>query len=142
MESALQQELGSLSNLEREVLTAMKEGELISENVDKAVDEQLTFGQRLSDKIADFGGSWTFILSFFFFLALWIGFNIYSLTKLIRSLSIYSAKPHSLLYRCHASTSYNDEPKPARRKRSRAKQARLSGKPKSRIGNPDDARKN
>jgi len=59
----------------------MKEGELISENVDKTVDEQLTFGQRLSDKIADFGGSWTFILSFFFFLALWIAFNIYSLTK-------------------------------------------------------------
>ena len=81
MESALQQELGSLSNLEREVLNAMKEGELISENVDKAVEEQLTFGQRLSDKIADFGGSWTFILSFFFFLALWIAFNIYSLTK-------------------------------------------------------------
>ena len=81
MESALQQELGSLSNLEQEVLNAMKEGELISENVDKTVDEQLTFGQRLSDKIADFGGSWTFILSFFFFLALWIAFNIYSLTK-------------------------------------------------------------
>src|SRR6478609_7404873 len=81
MESALQQELRSLSNLEQEVLNAMKEGELISENVDKTVDESLTFGQRLSDKIADFGGSWTFILSFFFFLAVWIGANIYLLTK-------------------------------------------------------------
>src|SRR6185369_3225371 len=50
MESALQQELGSISNLEQEVLNAMKEGELISENVDKTVDENLTFGQRLSDK--------------------------------------------------------------------------------------------
>ncbi len=81
MESALQQELGSLSVLEKEVLKAMQEGEVISENVDKAVDEQLTFGQRLSDRIASFGGSWTFILSFFFFLAVWIAFNIYSLSK-------------------------------------------------------------
>jgi uncharacterized membrane protein len=81
IESSLQQELGSLSTLEKEVLQAMKEGELISENVDKSVDEKLSFGQRLSDKIASFGGSWTFILSFFFFLAVWIAFNIYSLVK-------------------------------------------------------------
>jgi len=81
VESSLEQELGSLSALEKEVLKAMQEGELISENVDKAVDEQLTFGQRLSDKIASFGGSWTFIISFFLFLGLWVAFNIYSLTK-------------------------------------------------------------
>ncbi len=81
IESSLQQELGSLSMLEKEVLKAMQEGEVISENVDKAVDEKLTYGQQLSDKIASFGGSWTFILSFFFFLAAWIGFNIYSLTQ-------------------------------------------------------------
>jgi uncharacterized membrane protein len=81
IESTLEQELGSLSALEREVLRAMKEGELISENVDKTVDEHLTFGQRLSDKIAFFGGSWTFIISFFGFLALWIAGNIYYLTR-------------------------------------------------------------
>jgi uncharacterized membrane protein len=34
-----------------------------------------TFGQRLADKIADFGGSWTFILSFCLFLVLWIVIN-------------------------------------------------------------------
>lgn len=81
IESTLEQELGSLSILEKEVLRAMKEGEVISENIDKTVDEQLTFGQRLSDKIASFGGSWTFIISFFLFLAAWIAFNIYSLAR-------------------------------------------------------------
>ena len=81
IESTLEQELGSLSSLEKEVIKALKEGELISENIDKTVDDQLTFGQRLSDKIADFGGSWTFILSFLFFLMLWIAYNIYSLSK-------------------------------------------------------------
>lgn len=81
IESTLEQELGSLSNLEKEVLQAMKEGEIISENVDRTVDEKLTFGQKLSDKIADFGGSWTFILSFLFFLTLWIAYNLYALSR-------------------------------------------------------------
>ncbi len=95
----------------------MKEGELISENVDKSVDEKLSFGQRLSDKIASFGGSWTFILSFFFFLAVWIAFNIYSLVK------PFDPYPFILLnlilscVGCHASASDHDEPKPAGRKR-------------------------
>jgi len=40
-----------------------------------AIDEQLTFGEKLADKIADFGGSWTFILSFLFFLVVWMAIN-------------------------------------------------------------------
>lgn len=35
-----------------------------------------TFGERLSDKIADFGGSWTFILTFLTFILLWILLNV------------------------------------------------------------------
>jgi uncharacterized membrane protein len=41
--------------------------------------ETLTFGQRAADKIATFGGSWTFIISFFIILAIWIAFNVYTL---------------------------------------------------------------
>jgi uncharacterized membrane protein len=41
--------------------------------------ETLTFGQRAADKIATFGGSWTFIISFFAILAIWIAFNVYTL---------------------------------------------------------------
>jgi len=59
----------------------MIEGELISENIDKTVDEKLTLGQRLSDKIASLGGSWTFIIIFFLFLAAWVAFNLYSITR-------------------------------------------------------------
>jgi uncharacterized membrane protein len=40
-------------------------------------DDQRTLGQRIADKVADFGGSWTFILSFFFFLLLWIMANVF-----------------------------------------------------------------
>ncbi|MFN7777071.1 DUF1003 domain-containing protein [Flavobacterium sp.] len=40
-------------------------------------DDQRTFGQRIADKVADFGGSWTFIISFFCFLLLWIAANVF-----------------------------------------------------------------
>ena len=36
---------------------------------------QLTFGQRLADIIAIFGGSWTFIICFFVVLTVWIFYN-------------------------------------------------------------------
>ncbi|MFD2522780.1 DUF1003 domain-containing protein [Emticicia soli] len=39
------------------------------------------FGDRMADKIASFGGSWTFILSFMSFLFIWISFNIYWLNN-------------------------------------------------------------
>ncbi len=59
-----------------EILTSIKEKELLSENLNDNYDEKLTFGQRLADKIASFGGSWTFILSFLGFLVVWMSLNI------------------------------------------------------------------
>ena len=44
-------------------------------------NEPVSFGDRMADKIADFGGSWTFILSFMGFLFVWISFNIYWLSN-------------------------------------------------------------
>jgi len=79
IESTLQEELGSLSELEQEVLSALNTNKLISDNIDKTVDDNLTIGQRLADRIASFGGSWTFIISFFVFLLLWISANVFFL---------------------------------------------------------------
>ncbi len=75
IESTMLDELGSLSNLESEVLSALHSNQIISDNIDEKIDENLTFGQKLADKIASFGGSWTFIISFFVFLFLWIVVN-------------------------------------------------------------------
>lgn len=44
-------------------------------------EPKLTTGERISDRIAEFGGSWAFILSFFAFLALWITLNVALLSK-------------------------------------------------------------
>ncbi|HET9130981.1 MAG TPA: DUF1003 domain-containing protein [Terriglobia bacterium] len=48
---------------------------LASKNVNEEMDERLGFGDRLSDKIAEFGGSWVFIILFFLFLVAWISLN-------------------------------------------------------------------
>jgi uncharacterized membrane protein len=44
-------------------------------NVNDLVDERMTFGERVADGVARFGGSWTFIICFGVFLVLWMGLN-------------------------------------------------------------------
>lgn len=44
---------------------------LASKNVNVEMEEQLKFGDRLADKIAEFGGSWLFIIIFFVFIGAW-----------------------------------------------------------------------
>ncbi len=51
---------------------SIKEKEVIAENINDNFDEKISVGQRIADKIASFGGSWTFILSFLAFLAVWM----------------------------------------------------------------------
>ena len=53
----------------------------ISHNISREYEETLTLGQRLADRIAIFGGSWTFILLFLFLLLLWIVLNTVVLTQ-------------------------------------------------------------
>ncbi|MEX2117212.1 MAG: DUF1003 domain-containing protein [Bacteroidota bacterium] len=48
---------------------------LASKNVNEEIEERLTVGERLADKIAEFGGSWVFISSFMFLLFLWMAAN-------------------------------------------------------------------
>ncbi|MEO5586050.1 MAG: DUF1003 domain-containing protein [Flavobacteriales bacterium] len=57
------------------VKDAIDEQELIINNLANPPQEAITRGQRLADKVASFGGSWTFIVSFFIILTAWILFN-------------------------------------------------------------------
>lgn len=45
-------------------------------NVEEQLVQQATFGQRVADVVARFGGSWTFILSFMLFMAIWMVINV------------------------------------------------------------------
>jgi uncharacterized membrane protein len=62
------------------VRDAVKEEKLLSESVVQNPDETITFGQRMADKIASFGGSWSFIIIFMIILFAWIGINIWALS--------------------------------------------------------------
>jgi uncharacterized membrane protein len=73
--SLLEAEKGELTSLEREVLDSLREHEVLTSNVDAEFEKEWSFGERLADRIAEFGGSWTFLIVFGAFLALWIGIN-------------------------------------------------------------------
>lgn len=53
----------------------MEQEKLITENLLHPPEEILTKGQKISDKVASFGGSWAFIISFFIILVVWILYN-------------------------------------------------------------------
>ena len=71
----LESEKGELTSLELQVLKTMKEHELISITSDTTSDYEWTFGERIADKIATFGGSWSFMGFFTGFLIIWITIN-------------------------------------------------------------------
>jgi uncharacterized membrane protein len=73
--SLLESEKGELTPLEQEVLHSIRDHELLAKNVDAEFEQKWSFGERLADRIAAFGGSWTFLIWFGAFLALWIGMN-------------------------------------------------------------------
>ena len=76
----LVEEVGELNELKKQVLHSIKKSELITTTNDATKKD--TLGNRIADKVADFGGSWTFILSFVGFLIVWIGINAFvSLNK-------------------------------------------------------------
>lgn len=73
----LTKELGELSELEKRVLDSFQNHTILTDKLECDDRSALSFGQRIADKVASFGGSWTFILSFCFFLFLWIMINIF-----------------------------------------------------------------
>lgn len=73
----LGQEYGDLSLGEKKVIESIAENTSVSENVNERFHDSLTFGQLIADKMASFGGSWTFIGVFFAFIVGWIGMNTY-----------------------------------------------------------------
>jgi uncharacterized membrane protein len=79
VEDALKEEIGDLTQLEREVVESMKEQENLTENINRAFEKSVTFGQHVADRVASFGGSWTFIGFFALVLAVWISLNSFAL---------------------------------------------------------------
>jgi uncharacterized membrane protein len=75
----IEEEVGEMSQLEKEVVDSIQTNKILSENIEEDINDPLTFGQRIADKIAAFGGSWTFIIIFFCFIGFWMLVNIWML---------------------------------------------------------------
>lgn len=77
VEVFLTKQIGELTSLERTVLDSLKDKTTLTDKIDDDDLQDITVGQRIADKVAIFGGSWTFIISFGVFLFIWISINIY-----------------------------------------------------------------
>ena len=75
----MEEEKGELEKIDAGVMAAIRDNSILSEKIQDEHEPELTLGERMADKIASFGGSWTFILIFFSFLFLWMIINVFVL---------------------------------------------------------------
>ena len=68
----LREERGELGTLEKEVVDSLARHEVLAENVEAEIDDTRTVGERLSDHLATFGGSWSFLIAFGLFIVVWM----------------------------------------------------------------------
>jgi len=90
----LHEDFDLLSPRDQVVITRIAEGLHISRNVVEELQQRLTPGQRLADRVASFGGSWPFILLFLAALAAWVILNTFILAGWNRTFDPY---PYILL---------------------------------------------
>ena len=96
-----------------------------SRNPNDVIEEDMTFGERIADRVASFGGSWTFIITF---AAAITGLHS-DQCRLARagvgSLSVHPAQPVSFHAGRHPGAGHHDEPEPAGHQRPAAWRTRL-----------------
>ncbi len=101
IQDVLEVDKGELSTIEMEVVRSLREQELLlSKNINFEFDHQLTFGERIADKVAEFGGSWRFIIIFGVVLMLWGAIN--SIVLLVKPFDPYPFIFLNLILSCLA----------------------------------------
>ena len=80
LKDLLETENQQLSKLHEIVKKAIEEEQLLTREINEHdATVPLSFGDRLADQVAMFGGSWSFIVSFLLLMGLWIATNVYFL---------------------------------------------------------------
>ncbi len=75
IQQMMEEEKGELTELENSVVQSLKDHEILTRNVDAEYEGKLKLGDRLSDKLAAYGGSWKFLITFATILTIWIIIN-------------------------------------------------------------------
>ncbi len=78
--SMIVDDIGTLGEMEKTVLRSVRERDTLTDKVEE-IEAPLSLGQRVADKVASFGGSWTFIISFGVFIFVWISANVIFLSN-------------------------------------------------------------
>jgi uncharacterized membrane protein len=94
------EEQGQIEQIDQEVINSIHESELLSRNSNEEYAEKISVGNKVADKVAQFGGSWKFIISFFCILLFWIIINAIVLSN--RSFDPYPFILLNLILSCLA----------------------------------------
>ncbi len=78
--SCLMKDNEQLLKLQKDFTKSLHKLQSLTKTVEETDFSDLTLGQRVADKVATFGGSWTFIISFGFVITLWISINSWLLS--------------------------------------------------------------
>lgn len=81
LDKLLHTEDAHLKKLHSIVLEAIEEENLMTQKLAEFEDKDPSFSNKLADRLATFGGSWRFILSFGFIICLWAIANVYMLSR-------------------------------------------------------------
>jgi len=87
-------DLDALPEREQRVVRHFGDRQHVSHDTNLEFEKKLTFGQRLADKVAMFGGSWTFIIIFAAILLAWVLLNSFILARHGKAFDVY---PYILL---------------------------------------------
>lgn len=80
-ETDLNLRLGELTELEQRAFEHFGNQNYVSRDTNREFETRQTFGQKIADRVAAFGGSWTFILIFVSVLLLWVALNSFILAR-------------------------------------------------------------
>lgn len=81
IEGLLKNETEQVAKLHKLVEDSIKKQNILSTHLYQKAEDSSTFGEKIADKVADFGGSWAFIISFFSALMGWIVLNTWILVQ-------------------------------------------------------------
>ncbi len=76
VEEMLQDETGEIGDIERRVAQSLDGSAMLSANIEAQLERHRTTGEVISDHLAQWGGSWVFILTFLALLCIWIAYNV------------------------------------------------------------------
>jgi len=100
LQQMLEEEKGELTELDQSVVQSFKDNEILARNIEVEYEEKLKRGERIADKIATYGGSWKFIITFAIVLVVWIIIN--SAVLLLRPFDPYPFILLNLVLSCLA----------------------------------------